>query len=138
MNSELVAIFNREGLRITKPRQAVFAVLYASTSPLQIGEIARRCKGVDRVSVYRTIDLFIHHAIVVSVPLGWKQQYELASPFKPHHHHIHCTKCGTLTDIDSPKLEQLIADIAAEHTFTVQMHKFEISGYCAQCASVTS
>lgn len=133
MKSELENILSKNGLRVTRARQTVFTALSASQAPLQIGELVKRCPSVDRVSVYRTIELFIKLHIIETIPFGWKQQYELAEPFKPHHHHIHCTQCGQLTDIHSSDLESLVANIAARYNFSVQVHKFEISGLCHQC-----
>src|SRR5690606_34596309 len=82
MNNDLEKILSKNRLRATKPRQIVFATLSDSPAPLQIGEIVKRCPSVDRVSVYRTIELFTKLHIIEAIPLGWKQQYELAGPFK--------------------------------------------------------
>lgn len=133
MNADLEKILNQNNLRITRPRHVVFTALYSSAKPLQIGEIAKLCPSIDRVSVYRTIELFTQLHIIATIPLGWKQQYELAEPFKPHHHHIHCAQCGMLVDIHSSDLETLVSAIAARYNFAVQSHKFEISGLCQQC-----
>lgn len=134
MNSELIKLLANKGYRITKPRQAVFQVLHDSHSPLQIGEIAKRCHSIDRVSVYRTIELFTQLGIAAAVPLGWKQRYELTDPFKAHHHHLHCTLCGALIDIHSQKLEQLVAAITSDYGFIPREHKFEVSGMCSKCS----
>lgn len=133
MHPELNKIFASHGLRLTKPRQTVFDILHASDTPLAISRIAKQAKEIDRVSVYRTIELFVELNIAEPVPVGWKQRYELTSPFQPHHHHLYCVKCGQLTDIHSKTLEQLVAAITAKYNFTPQEHKFEISGLCQQC-----
>lgn len=133
MNSELVKILAAKGFRVTKPRDTVFNVLHTSAHPLEIGDIARKCPAIDRVSVYRTIELFTQLGIAAAVPLGWKQRYELTDPFKAHHHHLHCSQCGKLIDIHSQKLEQLVAAITSDYGFTPQEHKFEVSGLCQDC-----
>ncbi len=131
--SELEVIFARNQLRMTTPRQAVFEAMRASEMPLSIGDITKKCPDVDRVSIYRTIELFVSLAIAEAVPLGWKQRYELTSPFQSHHHHLYCTSCGALVDIHSKKLEQLVASIARDYDFTPAEHKFEVSGLCEKC-----
>jgi Fe2+ or Zn2+ uptake regulation protein len=133
--ADLETLFAREQLRLTSPRRAVFDALRAAHEPLMIRDIIAACPSVDRVSIYRTLDLFVSLNVADLVPLGWKQRYELTSPFKPHHHHLYCTNCGTLIDVHSQKLEQLVAAIAREHEFTPSEHKFEISGLCANCVS---
>lgn len=131
--AELDALFTREQLRMTTPRQTVFETLRASEMPLSIGDLTKKCPSVDRGSIYRTIELFVSLNIAEAVPVGWKQRYELTSPFKSHHHHLYCTACGKLTDIHSKKLEELVSIIAGEYDFNPTQHKFEVSGLCRNC-----
>lgn len=133
MHPELEVIFAKHQLRMTKPRQKVFEILHNSTIPLSVGAIAKRCPEIDRVSIYRTIDLFVSLTIAEAVPLGWKQRYELTSPFMAHHHHLYCTGCGLLVDIHSKKLELLVAALAKDYDFATSEHKFEVSGLCKSC-----
>ncbi len=133
MERELEVIFAREQLRLTTPRKVVFQVLQQSETPQSAVVIAKQCKTVDRTSVYRTLELFAQLGIVQTVPLGWKQRYELTGPFKSHHHHMSCTKCGRLIDLHSQKFERLVTAVAAEHGFTAKDHTFEIRGLCSSC-----
>lgn len=133
MESELEVIFARQQLRLTAPRKAVFRLLHTFDAPIAIADIADKCPMIDRVSIYRTIELFLQLGIVRAVPLGWKQLYELTSPFKAHHHHLSCTNCGRLIDVHSQKFEQLVATVSKEYSFTPQDHTFEIKGLCSDC-----
>lgn len=133
MDNELEVIFAREGLRLTEPRRAVFRLLTKSHEPLSIADIVKRAPKADRVSVYRTIDLFDRLGIVRSVSFGWKLRYELTSPFKAHHHHLSCTKCDKLIDVHSQKFEQIVASVSKEHGFAPEDHTFEINGVCRDC-----
>lgn len=131
--SELETLFAQKGLRLTQPRRTLFDALYNSRQPLLISQLIKAHPSVDRVSIYRTLELFIQLGIAEVIPMGWKQRYELTSPFKPHHHHLYCTGCGKLIDLHSHKLELLVAAIAREHGFVPNEHKFEVSGLCAEC-----
>ena len=133
MEKELETIFMRSHLRLTKPRRVVFEVLKTTATPLSIASIAESCAAIDRTSVYRTIDMFLKLDIVKAVPFGWKQRYELADPFKSHHHHLACVRCGSLVDLHSPKIEDMISSIASEHGFRAVDHSVEIKGYCGSC-----
>lgn len=133
MEQELEIIFTREKLRLTTPRKVVFKVLKESTAPLSVAMITDRCQSIDRTSVYRTIDIFVQLGIVKAIPLGWKQRYELADPFKLHHHHLSCTNCKRLIDLHSSRIEHIVATIASEHNFVVDDHTFEIRGLCDKC-----
>lgn len=136
--ADLEDIFSKHQLRLTKPRQAIFATMQAAETPLAIGDIIKRCQNVDRVSIYRTLDLFVKLGLVAAVPVGWKHCYELTNLFQAHHHHLYCTNCGRLIDIHSKKLEELIAGIAGEYDFTAHEHKFEVSGTCKDCSKLTT
>lgn len=134
MQEELKTVFSQSGLRLTKPRITIFNFLHGSDDPVSIVEIVKACPTVDKVSVYRTIGLFSELRVISTVLQGWKQLYELASPFKPHHHHLVCDQCGKLTEIHSQKVESLITDLAQKFSFTPSGHHFEITGLCRDCS----
>lgn len=133
MNHDLDSALKSTGLRITTPREALFDVLKNAQRPLTATEIIKAAPHLDKVGVYRTIDLFLKLTIIVIVPQGWKPHYELASPFKPHHHHLYCNNCAKLIDIHESRVEEAIASVAKQYHFQVQSHTFEISGLCKDC-----
>lgn len=131
---DIEKVLENHKLRVTKPRLAIFDTLRKATRPLSEVEIATATPTVDPVTVYRTIELFLKLEVTVGVAHGWKQRYELASPFRPHHHHILCTNCGQVEEISSEKLEQFIRHLAGERGFKVTGHTFEITGLCENCS----
>lgn len=135
MKPDIHAFFASHKLRTTAPRLAVFNTLENSLTPISIIDIIKANPTIDKVSVYRSVDLFVQLGIAATVPYGWKQRYELAAPFRPHHHHSRCTKCGYINEIHSPELEHLIEAMAANHGFRATSHTFEINGLCATCQS---
>ncbi len=130
---KLHQLLSNHGHRITRARKSVFNALDAAGKPLGTTAIIALCPGVDRVSVYRSIDLFSRLGIIKLIPVGWKQQYELTSLFKSHHHHMFCTKCKTLIDIHSDDFEDFVTKLANAHQFTSFDHTFEIRGICRKC-----
>lgn len=137
MELPISQLLRKKGLRLTKPRQDVFTTLKESDYPLSVVEIIKLCPHIDAVSIYRTIDLFTKLAITTSVSQGWKQRYELADPFQPHHHHMQCKQCNAITTINSPVLEKIITQLGKEHDFTVTSHSFELLGTCNECRQPT-
>lgn len=136
MSSDIAKILSDRKFRLTKPRQAIFETLKKSDRPLSYQELTTANLGIDKVSVYRTIDLFIRLGVVMSVPHGWKQRYELAAPFRPHHHHLLCSECNVVQGIQSDELEKIIQVIGGRHKFQVTGHTFEITGLCRNCWGV--
>lgn len=133
MDDHFTNLLEEHHLRITTPRKRLFEALKKASQPLSITELITQLPTVDKVSIYRTIDLFTKLSITTAITHGWKQRYELAAPFRPHHHHLVCRNCSKTTEIHSKKIESLITVISAEEGFTPLDHMFEITGLCRQC-----
>ena len=93
--------------------------------------------GVDRASLYRTIQLFEKLGIVQRIYMGWKYKVELSDMLSRHHHHISCIGCGTVMAItDEHHVEHLIRSIASKYDFVPASHQLEIQGYCKACSAM--
>ena len=133
MNSKIRLILSNAGLRITKPRMEIFDVIELSSEPISIADIIKKTPTLDKVSVYRTVKLFVELGLLHTVFNGWKQFYELATPFAAHHHHLICNQCGRVTEIHSEQVEKLIVELTNEYKFLPTQHHFEIKGKCSLC-----
>lgn len=121
------------GQSLTKPRQAVFDALQHHKS-LTMAELVKACQGVDRASVYRTVDVFEKLGVVVRIPTGWKYRLELGETFLEHHHHATCVHCGASIALPEDKmLEQRLHELAARRNFQLQGHQIELTGLCEAC-----
>ncbi|MBM3210223.1 transcriptional repressor [Candidatus Saccharibacteria bacterium] len=130
---QLEAEFKSRNIRFTKPRRAIFKCLQTATYPLSIRDIYTSLPNIDRTSIYRTLELYLSLGVVQIIPIGWKQKYELAEPYAPHHHHFICLKCGSHTDINPPGLEDLLRHYERTAGVIITAHTFELSGVCAAC-----
>lgn len=133
--SALKTVLSEHGYHSTKAREATFGLL-VSPEPQTMSAVLSKAQGkVDRVSVYRNIDLFEKLGIVKRIYTGWKYKLELTDAFLPHHHHLSCTQCGTIIDIeDESHIDSFIEEVAAKFGFTPLSHQFEIEGLCKVCA----
>ena len=134
----LEKLLHSSGNRLTAPRQAVFEALQNATEPLSLAQLSEQVGQVDRTSIYRTLELYESLHIIEIVHVGWKKRYELASPFKPHHHHLQCTQCHELIELKTPELEQLIDQLAATHGYQLSSHHIELHGICPSCRSYST
>lgn len=132
----IITVLAAKKYRATKPRLAVFGALEQASQPVSINEIVHACPETDRVSVYRTLELFTMLNVVSKTMYGWKPRYELAEPFRLHHHHIQCTHCGCVRDVASQRLETLFAELAEKQGFSLKSHIFELNGVCKNCKNV--
>lgn len=132
---KLQAILTQHGYRLTTARKTTFQLLDTPEPQAMTDIIARARSTIDRVTVYRNIELFEKLGIVHRLMAGWKYKLELSDDFISHHHHMSCIDCGTLIDIaDDAQIESFIHEVSIKHAFTVQKHSFEIEGLCRKCA----
>lgn len=120
--------------KITQPRLTVFRLLLGQ-HPQSLSELTQRTDGIiDRVTVYRVIDLFEKLGIVRRVTIGWKYKIELSEIFLDHHHHLVCIECNKVVAIkEDASIERAIQQLAHNTGFTVTTHQLELQGCCKKC-----
>jgi Fur family ferric uptake transcriptional regulator len=131
-NDDLRTILKEAGYSMTAARSTVFQAL-AGRGPQGMRSLVIACRGIDRASVYRTVELFEKLGIVQRLQQGWKYQLELTDKFTVHHHHITCSRCGTSADLEDRELEAVIAAMATKRGFLLSGHQVEIQGICRTC-----
>jgi Fe2+ or Zn2+ uptake regulation protein len=121
-------------LHETQARRILYEALL-SGEPISIQDLVKKTVGqLDRVSIYRNVDLFEKIGIVHRVSTGWKYKIELSDAFIGHHHHVTCEGCGQVTDVqEHDAVNEYIVKLASLLQFKVTKHELEISGYCRNC-----
>lgn len=133
----LKSMLQKNGASITRPRIRVFEILAGSDTPLTTKQIHALAKDLDKVSVYRTIDLFEKIGVTKRIWNGFKSSIELSDAFSSHHHHFTCSTCNTIISIKSDPIESLIVSLEDTYSFKLQQHTIELSGTCHDCTEAT-
>lgn len=116
------------GAKITHPRIKVLEILLSVKQPMSVTEIFKATNGVDFASIFRTIQLYLSLNIVREIKMCDKQvRYELTTD-QPHHH-ILCSKCGKIENIDMC----IIDDIKKLTNYQITDHIMEFTGICPEC-----
>ena len=119
--------------RATPKRIALMTTLKKAEQPLSAEIIHTQMRGVDLVTVYRNLQEFLKAGIVHEVRFkDGIVRYELAHS---HHHHIVCTTCGLVEELDM--CEAALEKKALKHSrrfATVSEHALEFFGLCKKCA----
>lgn len=138
MNKELGAfrqLLKRSGNFATGPRLLLFETLQTHPA-LTIGQLIKYLSKYDQATVYRNIKLFEELGIISRLRLGWESKLELSDKFQHHHHHITCTKCGSVITLkEDPLLEKRLAVLAQKYEFVQSDHQIEIKGVCKNCSN---
>jgi Fur family peroxide stress response transcriptional regulator len=124
-----------EGLPVTVQRRAIFELLSGRTdhpTADQVWEAARtRLPGVSRTTVYRVLDTFVRLGLVAKTPhLGSAVRFD---PRTERHHHLVCTVCGRVLDVESKRLDALPLPDAAALGFEIDDFSVHMRGVCAAC-----
>jgi Fe2+ or Zn2+ uptake regulation protein len=133
-------------MRATPGRIALLRVLDSEPKPLTSAEIAKKLdeshiqnSSLSRSSLFRVLESLVKTGLIHRINLGSPDSsYEIDFGRK-HHHHVICTKCGDLEDIevikDCParKIEYLALS-KSEKFDSITDHSLEFFGLCKKCA----
>lgn len=134
---ELVEKLRRKSRRVTGPRQAILEVLRRHRHPMSSKEIfGAMPKGEgDLATVYRSLHLLEGMKMVKRFDLGdGVARFELlAEGDDGHHHHLVCTRCAKVVEIEECFTGELEEKIASRNGFKSITHKLEFFGVCPGC-----
>ncbi len=126
------------GQRITPQRDLIAGVLERATRPISAQELYERVglieKGIGRATVFRTLQSLQEAGIVQHVSLAGNQAGYLLCASSGHHHHLVCTHCGRVEDLEEDEVAPFLARVERDHRFSADHASFNIYGSCAECA----
>ena len=125
-------------IEATPNRMRVLEVVGNNTIPLSASDIytiLKRSSTINRVTVYRILDLLVEQGVVERISTGGRAFYYGLAPNDYHkpHPHFYCKNCG---QIDCLSPESLIVDIEPLlKTYPGRIDKVEvrIDGICKNC-----
>ena len=123
-------------LRKTTAREAVLQIFAGAKKPIDVATILEKLKKqyirINRSTVFRMVNTLVEKNLVKKLEFGeGKARYELTS--ESHHHHMVCTKCKKMWDIEDCAAEELEKKISEENGFLVEHHRLEFFGICKNC-----
>ncbi|MCG8637822.1 MAG: transcriptional repressor [Desulfobacterales bacterium] len=127
-------------LSATNNRMRVLEVVGNNSFPLSAKDIFKtleRSSSINRVTVYRILDLLVDHGVVDRISTGGRAFYYGLAPNSHHkpHPHFYCTNCGQM-DCLSP--ESLVVEMdTLIKTFPGRIEKVEVrvDGICKNCGN---
>lgn len=120
----------------TKIRGLVTNILRSAPEPMSLrnlhGFVLRTSPEVAFSTIYRIAKDLEELRSIERV--DWRERgsaYEWAD--KPHHHHITCSVCGAINDIDDASITFDQASIERQSGYQIGTHHFELEGICPSC-----
>jgi len=130
---------HRNQLAVTHQRSVIYRALMempGHPSPEEIfARVRREVPSMSLATVYKTLHSFLHAGIVQEVsPHRGSLRID---PNLNAHHHLVCTNCRSITDIDDDAVGPIALRGRLPRGFRVERYALEIHGLCERCAAQT-
>ena len=129
----------RAGQRWTTGRRRVVDAFAGSAAPLSVQEVHGRVgPSVPLSSLYRILADLVAARVLIRLEFAEGfARFELDEELAEHHHHLVCTQCGAVVDLELPDLERTIVDTARRLRrragFNARAHRVDFFGLCRAC-----
>jgi Fe2+ or Zn2+ uptake regulation protein len=135
----IMQAFDSVGLRHTRPRQIIahrLAEHAAMRTDFATDDLWQQLQQVDprlgRATLFRAVDVLVDLGVLDRIEIGdGTRRYRVCDP--GHHHHLICTNCHRIQEIDVCLPEAELTQAAERAGFAVDRHALELYGRCANC-----
>jgi Fur family ferric uptake transcriptional regulator len=133
---EIVKKLTDKGYRLTPQRLMIVSAIEDSDVHISAEEVyaqvVAKYPQVNISTVYRTLELLKQLGLVIETDFGeGRVRYHPAE--KGHHHHLVCTECGAVIDLDESLLSSLKGMLLREYKFSADLKHLAIFGRCQKC-----
>ncbi len=137
-DSVLLAALQRTGQRLTPQRIAIAHVLARAGKETSVQELysrlRRRHPYIGRATVFRSLDMLVEAGLAQRLERpGHVSSYVWCEP--GHHHHLICSTCRAVEDLDEKAVSPLAEAISRERGFRVDHARLDFYGQCRTCAA---
>jgi Fur family transcriptional regulator, ferric uptake regulator len=130
-----------KGYKLTAQRQSVLDIIVEHEGEHLTSEeiyelVKKNNPDIGLATVYRTLLLLDRMELVYKLDLDdGCSRYELNRKKEDHrHHHLICTNCGSVTEVEEDLLDNLEEQIMLKNHFKVLDHRVKFYGYCEKCS----
>lgn len=139
VHGEVTGLLRQAGQRYTETRRCIVEALLASRRPMTIADLLEALPEVAQSSLYRNLTVLEQGGVVSRVvSTGDTGRYELSERLAGHHHHLVCSRCGSMRDVVIPEsvetaLDEAFVRLAKREGFRLEHHRLDLVGVCGQC-----
>lgn len=133
--SEAIQILKEKGYKYTGKRIQILEFFASRNKYLTAKDVLEYLRQsyptISFDTVYRNLSLFSDLGILEFTELSGERHFRFSCGTEKHHHHFICLDCGKTKEIEMCPMNQIYEELMG---FTISGHKFEIYGYCQDCA----
>ena len=124
------------GERVTRQRLLVANALGVAGRQLTAEQLYRSLRrqvpGIGRATVFRTLETLVDAGVARRLELDG-HVYAYVACLPEHHHHLACTRCGRVEEIDEAYVTPIAQRLAADLGFEIDDARLDFYGRCATC-----
>jgi Fur family transcriptional regulator, ferric uptake regulator len=128
-------VLKAKGLKLTPQRKLIVDIIHKAGAHLTaeeiIGIVQSKMPGVNKSTVYRTLELLEELDCVFKSEIDDKVIYHHAE--RGHHHHIICSVCGKTIDCDEDLFQPVVRVLDKQYGFYADFKHVVIAGLCNRC-----
>ena len=130
-----VKTLKEKGLKLTPQRMLIVDIIHEARGHLTAEEIIKhvhsRMPGVNKSTIYRTLDLLEESGCVYKSQLNEEIIYHHDE--EGHHHHLVCSKCGDTIKCDEDLFTPLKNLLKENYSFDIDFKHIVMNGLCEKC-----
>jgi len=130
-----ITVLREKGFKLTPQRRLILEFIHDNQSHLTAEKIIdfvnARAPGVDKSTVYRTLDLLVECGCVLKNEIGGHFIYHHAED--SHHHHLICRACGKSIGCNEDIFSTVKGILAERYDFQADLEHVMVSGLCHEC-----
>jgi len=141
MKKSATEILTEKNISITSPRLLIIEEILINKNPISIEKLQKKLEGKVALStLYRALnDLKSVEIIKEFTTTDSITMFEVLDLEEDHHHHLFCTNCGDIVDINLSKrfeknIDAEVSKIEKNFNFEIKDHTLELLGLCSKCA----
>ena len=133
---DIASRLSQKGYRMTPQRLMILEAIEEASGHVSAEEIyqdiKKRYPGLNISTVYRTLELLKETGLVTETDMG-DGRVRFHSMGHEHHHHLVCSKCGKVIDLDEETLAPLTSVLSEKYGFRADLKHLAIFGRCKEC-----
>lgn len=138
--AEFTSLCRKHNLAATHQRRVIYETvmaLHGHPSPEKIYEAVRKkIPSISLATVYKNVRTFVESGMLREVSLHHGSIR--VEPNEAEHHHLVCTRCRQITDLDPDSVRLRPLKLKRLRGFQVTRISIDVLGLCASCAAKES
>jgi Fur family ferric uptake transcriptional regulator len=130
-----ITVLKEKGFKLTPQRRLILEYIHDHQSHITAEDILKyldsRAPGVDKSTVYRTLDLLEESGCVVKSEVSGHFIYHHTED--GHHHHLVCRSCGRTIDCHEDLFSDVTNALLRQYGFQADLKHLMLSGTCRRC-----